>query len=55
VHNSGKGAKYTRSRLPVELVGVSPPMTKSESLKFERRIKQKPVDQKIAELTKVDD
>ena len=31
VHNSGKGAKYTRSRLPVELVwqeeqpGTSPP------------------------------
>lgn len=26
VHNSGKGAKYTRSRLPVSLVWVSNPL-----------------------------
>ena len=26
-HNSGKGAKYTKSRRPVELVGFSPEMT----------------------------
>jgi putative endonuclease len=51
-HNSGKGAKYTRSRRPVVLVGISPEMTKSEALKLEYRIKQLPVDQKITELTR---
>ena len=51
-HNSGKGAKYTRSRRPVELIGISPEMTKSEALKLEYRIKQLPVDKKIFELIK---
>ena len=49
-HNSGKGAKYTRSRRPVETVGVSSEMTKSEALKLEYRIKQLPANRKIAEL-----
>jgi putative endonuclease len=49
-HNSGKGAKYTRSRRPVELVGISPEMTKIEALKLEYRIKQLPVDQKLSKL-----
>jgi len=39
-HNSGKGAKYTKSRMPVEMAGVSSKMTKSEALKLERHIKQ---------------
>ena len=51
-HNSGKGAKYTRSRRPVELVGISPEMTKSEALKLEYRIKQLPADKKLSELTR---
>ena len=51
-HSSGKGAKYTRPRRPVELVGISPEMTKSEALKLEYRIKQVPADSKISELTK---
>jgi putative endonuclease len=50
-HNSGKGARYTRSRGPVELVGIGSEMTKSEALKLEYRIKQLPADKKIAELT----
>ena len=50
-HNSGKGAKYTKSRRPVELVGVGPEMTKSEALKLEYRIKRLPAEQKIAALT----
>jgi putative endonuclease len=50
-HNSGKGARYTRSRRPDELVGISPEMTKTEALKLEYRIKQFPADKKIAELT----
>ena len=51
-HNSGKGAKYTRSRRPVEQVGISSEMTKSEALKLEYAIKQLPVEKKIAELTR---
>jgi putative endonuclease len=51
-HNSGKGAKYTRSRSPVELVGVGPKMTKSEALKLEYRIKRLPPGQKIFQLTR---
>ena len=49
-HNSGKGAKYTRSRRPVELVGVGPEMTKGEALKLEYRIKRLPPEQKIFKL-----
>ena len=51
-HNSGKGAKYTRSRRPVELVGVSPEMTKGEALKLEYKIKKLPAEEKVPQLTK---
>ena len=51
-HNLGKGAKYTRSRRPVDLVGISPEMTKGEALKLEYRIKQLPADKKLSELTR---
>ena len=34
-HNSGKGAKYTRSRRPVELVAISSELTKSDALNLE--------------------
>ena len=54
-HNSGRGAKYTRSRRPVKLVGVSSEMTQSEALKLEYRIKQLAADQKISELAKEKD
>jgi len=46
-HNSGSGAKYTRSRRPVTLVGVSAKMTKSDALKLEYRVKRVPVEKKI--------
>jgi len=49
-HNSGRGAKYTRSRRPVELVGASSAMTKSDALKLEYRVKHVPVRNKIFEL-----
>ena len=42
VHNSGKGAKYTRSRLPVELVYSEPAKSKSAALKREAHIKRLP-------------
>ncbi len=38
-HNAGKGAKYTKSRLPVKLMAVSRGMSKSDALKLERYIK----------------
>ena len=50
-HNSGRGAKYTRSRRPVELVAVSPEMNKSLAFKLENRIKQSPANRKLSELT----
>jgi len=51
-HNSGRGAKYTKPRRPVELVASSPVMTKSDVLKLEYRIKQVPACNKLFELTK---
>ena len=39
-HNSGKGAKYTLSRLPVKLVHLETCASLSVALKRERRIKQ---------------
>jgi putative endonuclease len=39
-HNNKKGAKYTKSRLPVKLRIYWEYQTKSDSLKFEYKIKQ---------------
>jgi putative endonuclease len=39
VHNSGKGAKYTRSRRPVTLVYTEPCASLSAALKRERQLK----------------
>lgn len=39
-HNSGKGAKYTRARLPVSLLGFTTCENKSEAAKEEYRIKR---------------
>jgi putative endonuclease len=50
-HNSGRGAKYTRSRRPVELVGASSEMTKSDALKLEYRVKRLPAGRKNLELS----
>ncbi|WP_411678405.1 GIY-YIG nuclease family protein [Caproicibacter sp.] len=40
IHNSGRGAKYTRSRLPVELVFTECFPTKGEALKREAALKK---------------
>lgn len=40
VHNSGKGAKYTRARLPVKLVYFEEFEDKKEALKREREFKK---------------
>jgi len=49
-HNQGTASKYTRSRLPVELVAVSGNLTKSEAYKLEYRIKKMPANKKIKTL-----
>lgn len=40
LHNEGKGAKYTRSKLPVELVYLEMFSSKSEAMKREIAIKK---------------
>ena len=47
-HNSGKAAKYTRSRLPVELVYREDAVDRSAALKREHTIKQLSTEQKRA-------
>lgn len=39
-HNEGKGAKYTRCRVPVHVVYLEESQTKSEAMKREYAIKQ---------------
>jgi putative endonuclease len=39
-HNAGSGAKFTRSRLPVELVYSEPACDRGSALKREHAIKQ---------------
>jgi putative endonuclease len=46
-HNSGKGARYTRSRRPVRLVYLEELPDKSSALKRERAIKALPRLKKI--------
>ena len=48
IHNLGKGAKYTRSRLPVALVYQERFATKSEALKREAALKKLGHTEKIA-------
>ena len=47
-HNSGKGAKYTRSRLPVELVWWEEYSTKEAAMSREWHIKRLTREQKLA-------
>jgi putative endonuclease len=54
-HNSGKGAKYTRSRRPVKLVANSSKMTKNYAFKLEYRVKHVPASKKYYELIKEED
>lgn len=48
-HNSGKGARYTRGRKPVELAVFSGgTFTYAEALRLERRIKRLPKEEKLS-------
>jgi putative endonuclease len=51
-HNRGLASKYTRARLPVVLSAVSNPMTRTEALRLEMRIKKLAKGKKIATLNK---
>ncbi len=46
-HNTGKGAKYTKNRLPVEIVYFEEYEDKSEAMKREYAIKLLTREQKI--------
>ncbi|MCL4273901.1 MAG: GIY-YIG nuclease family protein [Anaerolineales bacterium] len=46
-HNRGKGARYTKMRLPVKLVYIEPQPDKITALKRERAIKALPRKKKI--------
>jgi Predicted endonuclease containing a URI domain len=48
IHNSGRGAKYTRSRLPVKLVFIECFPTKGEALKREAALKKLSRSEKLA-------
>lgn len=47
-HNRGKGAKYTRSRLPVELVWLEAYEDRHEALSREWHIKRMSREEKLA-------
>jgi putative endonuclease len=50
-HNCGKGAKYTRGRLPVSLLAFSGcRFEHGEALRLERRIKRLPKHRKAAQI-----
>lgn len=48
VHNAGRGARYTRTRLPVRLVYVEPQPDRTTAMKRERAIKKLPRARKKA-------
>ena len=48
VHQAGRGARYTRSRLPVELVWAQAVPDRGAALREEARIKRLPRAQKLA-------
>ncbi|MCC7257214.1 MAG: GIY-YIG nuclease family protein [Gammaproteobacteria bacterium] len=53
-HNAGRGARYTRSRLPVRLVRVEPVADRAAALRREYAIKQLPVAAKRALIDRPD-
>lgn len=48
VHNAGRGSKCVRGRLPAVLVWTKAGLSKSEALRWERRIKRLPKAKKEA-------
>src|ERR1035437_4321992 len=52
-HDRGLASKYTRARLPVVLSAVSNPISKTEALRLEMRIKKLAKGEKIATLNEL--
>lgn len=48
IHNKGKGSKYTRCRLPVNLLFCTGEMSKSEAYKLEYKVKQQHRKKKLS-------
>ena len=46
-HNKGKASRYTRSRLPVTVIALKQGLTKSQALKLEYKVKQRPKKKKV--------
>jgi putative endonuclease len=46
-HNSGRGARYTRGRAPVELVFVEAMLSHGDALRREYKIKQMSLSRKL--------
>lgn len=53
-HNAGKGAKYTKTRLPVELIYFETFDDKSSAMKAEAAFKRKTRQAKLAYISKHD-
>ena len=51
-HNAGKGSRYTRTRLPVELISHSQGMTKPQAYQLEYWVKKQPRQKKLDYLQK---
>ena len=47
-HNRGRGARYTRGRTPVTLLGHASFLGRAEAQRVEYRIKQQPASRKVA-------
>lgn len=47
-HNRGRGARYTRGRAPITLLGHAPFLGRAEALRVEYCIKQQPKSHKLA-------
>lgn len=47
-HEGGRGSRYTRARLPVELVAAWAVADRSEAMREEARIKRLPRSEKLA-------
>lgn len=54
-HNSGKGAKYTAARRPVELLAAAQFETKHEAMSAEYHFKQLSRSEKLALIARADD
>uniref|UniRef100_A0A6M3L9B8 Putative endonuclease n=1 Tax=viral metagenome TaxID=1070528 RepID=A0A6M3L9B8_9ZZZZ len=52
-HNFEGGSKYTRGRRPVDLIAISPKMSKSFALKIEHIVKQEQKRHKLLVFTKL--